>query len=83
MFKPEIITNNLQGYLSSIINEIVEKCDSTNCMQFMTDLLSYVLNTLSSVIQPGFDASMDKTKKENLINYLGGLAQIVLVRVGD
>ena len=55
MFKEEIIKNNLQGYLSSIINEIVEKCDAVSNVSFMIYLMEYIFKTLESVISQQFD----------------------------
>jgi hypothetical protein len=49
MYKEDVVKNNLQGVLSAIINEIVEKCDAEGLKSTLKEVLNAVLNELYSM----------------------------------
>jgi hypothetical protein len=72
----------MQGIVSTVINDITEKCDSDNLKQPLKEILTGVLQELANSMNEDFVLALNPEQKEDFQNYLGGLVQVLLVRLG-
>lgn len=82
MFKEDIMKHNLQGVISAIINEIVERCNAEGLKETLGSILMAVLTELQTMMTQGDASAIPADQRENYLNYFGGLAQVLLVRIG-
>jgi hypothetical protein len=73
----------MQGIVSTVINDITEKCDSDNLKEPLKEILVGILQELANSMNTDFVLVLNPEQKEDFQNFLGGLIQVLLVRLGQ
>jgi|LauGreDrversion4_2_1035121.scaffolds.fasta_scaffold75056_4 hypothetical protein len=83
MYREDIHQVNEVQSVSSAINDVAEYCDAANLQPQLSDILLAVLSELSNSVTPETFVlkSLNKEQKEYFQNSLGGLIQILIVKL--
>lgn len=65
MYRADIIAKNMQGIVSTVINDITEKCDSDNLKEALKQILEGVLQELANSMQEDFVLALNPEQRED------------------